>query len=202
MSEVWRDIDGYKHCYQVSNLGNVRRLYVTKKYGSYYQIKAKSQDKITKYYHVTLTRKDGSQHTENIHRLVAKVFIPNPENKPEVDHIDTVRTNNHVSNLRWVTRKENAYNENTIKNCLKYRNVAENVKRCHKDISIYERKFYHPVVSVSISTGEVVVYEDRMTASRILSLSPSNIWSCIDGKRKSRGGYKWYYLKDYKSICG
>lgn len=49
-----------------------------------------------------------------VHRLVAEAFIPNPENKPEIDHIDTVRTNNHVSNLRWVTRSENFRNPITV----------------------------------------------------------------------------------------
>lgn len=54
----------------------------------------------------------NGRHVANIeiHRLVAKAFIPNPENKPEVDHIDTVRTNNHVNNLRWVTCSENLRN--------------------------------------------------------------------------------------------
>ena len=56
-----------------------------------------------------------------VHRLVAELFIPNPENKPEIDHIDTNRHNNNVNNLRWVTRKENLNNPNTKKNYSKVR---------------------------------------------------------------------------------
>lgn len=58
------------------------------------------------YYQVTLT-KYGVQRPSYVHRLVAETFIPNPNNLPEIDHIDAVRTNNKISNLRWVTRREN-----------------------------------------------------------------------------------------------
>ena len=50
-----------------------------------------------------------------VHRIVAELFIPNPDNKPEIDHIDTNKINNRVDNLRWVTRKENLNNEITLK---------------------------------------------------------------------------------------
>ena len=59
---------------------------------------------------------DGELHKRRpIHRIVADAFIPNPENKPCVDHIDTNRTNNNVDNLRWVTYKENANNPLSLK---------------------------------------------------------------------------------------
>lgn len=64
------------------------------------------------YYGLKLGRKLGG--IKMVHRLVAEVFIENPENKPEVNHIDGVKTNNHVSNLEWVTVKENAQHATKI----------------------------------------------------------------------------------------
>ena len=66
--------------------------------------------------------------SERLHRLVAKAFIPNPENKPQVDHIDRNPLNNHVSNLRWVTPKENMNNENTKR----YMRETGNMSRGHR----------------------------------------------------------------------
>lgn len=56
-----------------------------------------------------------------LHRIIAELFIPNPENKPEIDHIDTNKLNNRVDNLRWVTRKENLNNKQTLINYSKVR---------------------------------------------------------------------------------
>lgn len=61
------------------------------------------------YYRVRLT-KNGKHYNKSISRLVAEAFIPNPDNKPEVDHIDRDTSNNCVGNLRWATRIENRHN--------------------------------------------------------------------------------------------
>lgn len=205
MIEEWKNIKGFEKRYQVSTKGRVRRFYVDKNGELCYYIKKNTKDKNNGYLHVMMIDDNGSYHAKTVHRLVAQAFIPNPENKPCVDHIDTEKENNCVENLRWVTHKENAGNELTIEHSKKHRNVIENLKTYHQNLSIYDSKYYHPVVSVLISTGEVKVYSDRMTAARELRLSPSNIWSCINGRRKSCGGYQWYYLKDIKKeefLCG
>lgn len=95
-SETWKDVAGYEGLYQVSNLGRV-----------------KNRDKLMKlrikrdgYVGVVLF-KDGRRKDELVHRLVAKAFIENAKEKPEVNHRDGVRTNNCVSNLEWCTRSEN-----------------------------------------------------------------------------------------------
>lgn len=87
--------------YTIDEFGNVFSLISNKYLRQYY-------DKYG-YLYVAL---NGVKH--KVHRLVAEAFIPNPENKPEVDHADRNRTNNHVSNLKWATPKENSNNPNTI----------------------------------------------------------------------------------------
>lgn len=81
--------------------------------GRIFSIKSRKMLKPTishKGYHRVFLCNDGKKKGFRISRLVAIHYIPNPENKPEVDHIDRNKTNNHVSNLRWVTRSENQQN--------------------------------------------------------------------------------------------
>lgn len=116
MTEVWKPVAGFEGLYEVSNLGNIKALarsvYSTKT-GKLHQ---RRPEKILKPnigprgYALVVLCKEGKTFPWLVHRLVASAFIPNPENKLEVDHVDTDTTNNNASNLRWVTRKENSLN--------------------------------------------------------------------------------------------
>lgn len=119
--EIWRDVVGYEGKYQVSNIGNARSLNFMRT-GRMQNLS--SSIKRDGYAHVTLT-KDGKHKTYLLHRLIAEAFIPNPENKPCIDHINTIRNDNRVENLRWCTYSEN------IRNPISYERYKQYAKiRC------------------------------------------------------------------------
>lgn len=107
--EIWKDIPGYEGRYQVSNLGRVKSLDYWRT-GKAQIMKAKNH---AGYCRVVLW-KDGKAKEICVHRLVSLVFIPNPENKPYVNHIDGDRRNNKTENLEWVTAQENTIHSVTV----------------------------------------------------------------------------------------
>jgi hypothetical protein len=96
MKEEWRGVFGLEDLYEVSNLGRVRNI----------KGLIMKQRTMRGYKLIRLSRSNKAFHKQ-VHRLVAEVFLPNPENKPQVDHKDTDRGNNKVTNLKWVTGSEN-----------------------------------------------------------------------------------------------
>lgn len=99
--------DEYKGRYAVSDKGNVMSL----KTGSILKQHVNHQG----YIKVSFNNRAKNKHTTRfVHRLIAKAWIPNPENKPEIDHIDRNKQNNSISNLRWATRIENNLNTNSV----------------------------------------------------------------------------------------
>ncbi len=96
-SEIWKDIPGYEGLYQVSNMGNVYSVRNKKRL-------ATSQRTA---YSIVCLSKDGKQKCFGVHQLVALAFLPNPKNKPQVNHINCNRHDNRAENLEWVTRDEN-----------------------------------------------------------------------------------------------
>ena len=104
--EVWKPIVNYEGLYEVSNLGNVRGVDRLDPIGRISRGKIFST-KATKNYITVRLSKCGNIKTFRIHRLVAEAFIPNPDGKPCVNHIDGNKQNNHVSNLEWCSYSEN-----------------------------------------------------------------------------------------------
>lgn len=110
-NEIWKDVVGYEGLYQVSNLGRVKSLArtVIRSNGVplYCKEKVLKTAKISGYPLVDL-RKKGNRKVIQVHRLICLAFLPNPENKPQVNHKNGVKTDNRLENLEWATRSENS----------------------------------------------------------------------------------------------
>lgn len=175
MNEIWKDIKGYEGLYQVSNLGRVRSVdrYVKQKEGFYQYIKGrirKSKLNNGGYMLVSLS-KDNKGKTFLIHRLVAQAFIPNSENKPQVNHIDENPCNNCVDNLEWCDAK---YNCN-------YGNHSEKLSKAFK------RK----VAQYTLDGIYVKTWNSYKEAGLALNINRGNISNCVNNRCKSCGGYIW-----------
>ena len=109
--EVWADVDGYEGTYQISNLGNVKSLdrVTTRKNGRKLTIKGQllRQQKNHRGYLRVKLKLNGKERAFSAHRLVAQAFLPNLENKPQVNHLNGIKYDNNVCNLEWCTQAEN-----------------------------------------------------------------------------------------------
>lgn len=114
--EAWRDIEGYEGLYKVSNIGRVRSTPRTFTKGGILRIYKAGAG----YLKLTLT-KNGRQQQFYVHRLVARAFAPNPDNLPQINHIDGDKENNHINNLEWCNSADNmrhAWSNKLIGNCV------------------------------------------------------------------------------------
>ena len=114
MVEIWKDIKDFEGYYQVSNLGKVKSLKRTVKrkdgFTQSYNERILKPSITNKNYELVMLCKNHKIFAKSVHRLVAEAFVPNEDNKPVVDHIDTNIHNNCADNLKWVTQQENCLN--------------------------------------------------------------------------------------------
>ena len=185
--EIWKDIKGYEGFYQVSNLGRVRSLERDKFLpdGTFH---SHLEEKIlvpnldgAGYPNVSLC-KNGKSKTMNVHRLVAMAFIPNPENKPQVNHKDEVKTNNVVENLEWCDASFNinygTRNERSVQNRRSYKlGNHPNAK---------------PVFCVELNKK----FDCITSAGEELGIDRRYVGKACIGKTKTAGGFHWRYADE------
>jgi hypothetical protein len=168
--EIWKDIEGYNNRYQVSNLANVRSL----NYGRMKMIK--NLVACINGHGYPQVRLIGKVVT--VHRLIAQAFIPNPENKPEVNHINGIKSDNRLENLEWVTSKVNAQhawdiglNESNRKSIIGMANYQTHLTDDDvKFIYQYTRKF---------GSGVLLAKKFNVSASVISCIKRKKIWTHV-----------------------
>ncbi len=167
MTEIWKDIDGYENLYKVSNLGNVMSFW--KKHPHLMALKQGRGG----YLHIGLRTCNKPRKNFDVHRLVAQAFIPNPNNLPQVNHIDENKTNNRVDNLEWCTAKYNT-------------NYGTSLER---RIKAYSK----PVLQFDKNGNFINEYPSIKDAAKKTGINKSTIGMVCRGKYKYAGGYIWKY---------
>ena len=193
--EIWKDVAGLEKWFEVSNKGRVRskdRL-VNSRWGNDIKkpVKGKimSQRKIYNgYYCVHLHVSEINYNRTNfVHRLVAQAFINNPNNLPQVNHIDENKENNCVENLEWCTAKENNLHGNRSKK------VLNSQRKRNKHFTGTK------IVQLDSKNGNVINIWDSMSeAVRQCGFSLNGIYSCCNGRILTHRGFKFMYFDDYK----
>lgn len=132
MEEQWRTINGYEGYYEISSLGRVRSVSRVILLGNNRKHNLKGRILKTRvndrgYVYVGLS-KEGKRKSLRVHRLVAEAFLKNPFNKPQINHINEIKTDNTISNLEWVTQEENMNHgtrkERMIRSLKNYSNLS------------------------------------------------------------------------------
>lgn len=163
MKEVWKDILEYKGIYQVSNSGKVRNVKTGKELKPYILPSG--------YVQVCLCN-NGYRRKEYIHRLVAIAFIPNPDGKSTVNHINEIKTDNRVENLEWATQKEN-----NAWGTARKRSAEARGRKC-----------------LCVETGNI--YPSTAQAARETGLYQANIHRCCLNENGTTGGYHWRFVQE------
>lgn len=185
-TEIWKEIKGFEGVYAISNHGNLKSFKVDKngrilknthKNGWYLTVNLQTTEKFE---------------TRRIHRLVAEYFIPNPENKRQVNHIDGNKQNNHVENLEWVTPCENMahailMNPNILKGMNDYNKIIKP----------------RPILQFTINNSFICEHINSNEASKNTGVCQRNILQVANKDeykpgltRKQAGGFIWKFKEE------
>jgi hypothetical protein len=181
--EIWNPIVGYENLYEISSFGRVKALGNGRGPS---RLKIKAQCDNGDGYMIVCLNKDCVKKMPKVHIMVAQAFIPNPDNKPEVNHKKGIKTDNRAHQLEWNTRKENMQHsyDAGLRRSANYGKYGKDnpksflVNQCDMDGSI------------------IATFYGTREAARITGINGGNIRSCCRGGQKHAGGYIWKYVNE------
>lgn len=177
LDEVWEYIPGFNN-YMVSNYGRVWSI------ASRMFLKPKKLDREG---HLGFClHKNGVAYYAYQHRLIAEVFIPNPNHYPIVRHLNDIPYDNDPSNLAWGTRRDNW--DDSVRN---------GTARPPTD-KIREKGFQklrRPIIGTNLESEEIVRFQGQCEAERILGIQQANIWKVLNKERRQAGGWTFEYIE-------
>ena len=174
MSEEWRDVKGYEGRYQVSSMGRVKSLERKDCLGRTVKERILKPNVVGRGYLRVILYAGGKTRTFFVHRLVCEAFHENPDNKPQVNHINEIKTDNRASNLEWATARENS-------------NFGSRNERLGKAQS-------KPVGQYTLDGDLVKAWQSVNEVQRQTGFSQGNISLAANGKYKQAYGSIWRYV--------
>ncbi len=188
MQEEFKSIENYPG-YEISNLGRVKSVsrYVTTKCNAKRFVKERvlKQRKDKDGYYIVMLRNN----IVKIHRAISIAFIPNPINKPQINHKNGIKSDNSITNLEWCTASENTIHSIHVLGNTPDRSGIKYVKG-------KENKFSKPLLQYTNDGKFINEFSCQREAAEFTGLTQGGISMAVNNKRATSGGYKWKYKKE------
>ena len=201
MKETWKDIPSLVGYYQASDTGRIRSVdrIVKRTTGTTKKLSGKvlKQFVTRNGYLKVCICVDGKLKTQRVHRLIAQTFIPNPENKEEVNHKNENKKDNRTCNLEWISIRNNRNYGTRMRRCIENRD-QNGAKNGMYGIRGAKNRMSKPIVQKDLNGKIINIFDCVRAAGEAVNCSPSQIARCANGYLKTTKGFCWEYISKNK----